>query len=399
MFLSLGLIFFLGVIGGIGFEKIKIPKIIWYLILGVLLGPSVFNIISEDLLNISAILRQIALVLILTRSGLSLDLNSLKKVGVSAILMCFVPACFEIIGIVIFAPILLHISYLEAFLLGSVLAAVSPAIVVPRMIQLKEKGYGKTIPELIMAGASCDDIFVIVLFYSFKSLLSSQKLNPIQILQIPSSILFGILVGCIIGIIISKIYNKINNFTSYKIIILIGISFLFIFLENILKPYLAFSSLLAIIIMAIWIKIRNKDQAKKIQAGYNQLWQGFEILLFVLVGCATDITYALSKDGAILLGLLFIGLIFRSIGVALCIVGTSFNLKEKIYIIISYLPKATVQASIGGIALSEGLSCGALVLTAAVISIIVTAPIGAIAMDLTYKKLSPYDPLSDTNNI
>lgn len=399
MFLSLGLIFFLGVIGGIGFEKIKIPKIIWYLILGVLLGPSVFNIISEDLLNISAILRQIALVLILTRSGLSLDLNSLKKVGVSAILMCFVPACFEIIGIVIFAPILLHISYLEAFLLGSVLAAVSPAIVVPRMIQLKEKGYGKTIPELIMAGASCDDIFVIVLFYSFKSLLSSQKLNPIQILQIPSSILFGILVGCIIGIIISKIYNKINNFTSYKIIILIGISFLFIFLENILKPYLAFSSLLAIIIMAIWIKIRNKDQAKKIQAGYNQLWQGFEILLFVLVGCATDITYALSKDGAILLGLLFIGLIFRSIGVALCIVGTSFNLKEKIYIIISYLPKATVQASIGGIALSEGLSCGALVLTAAVISIIVTAPIGAIAMDLTYKKLLPYDPLSDTNNI
>ena len=208
MFLSLGLIFFLGVIGGIGFEKIKIPKIIWYLILGVLLGPSVFNIISEDLLNISAVLRQIALVLILTRSGLSLDLNSLKKVGISAILMCFVPACFEIIGIVIFAPILLHISYLEAFLLGSVLAAVSPAIVVPRMIQLKEKGYGKTIPELIMAGASCDDIFVIVLFYSFKSLLSSQKLNPIQILQIPSSILFGILVGCIIGIIISKIYNK-----------------------------------------------------------------------------------------------------------------------------------------------------------------------------------------------
>jgi NhaP-type Na+/H+ or K+/H+ antiporter len=389
IFLSLFIIFTCGILGGFIFEKIKLPKLVWYIILGILIGPSVFNIVDNTLINISSYLRQIALVIILTRSGLSLDINNLKKIGRPAILMCFVPACFEIIGITIFAPLFLGISYLEALLLGSVLAAVSPAVVVPRMIKLMDEGYGNehNVPELIMAGASCDDIFVIVLFYSFKNLVATSSFDPWTITQIPLSIISGIALGFLTGLFMVLIINKLKMNKVINVIFMLGLSFGMIALETVLKPYFSISSLLAIIVMALIVNIFKKEETKEIQKTYNSLWSCFEILLFTLVGIATSINYAFSKDGAILVGVVLIALIFRSIGVILCLIATKFNKKEKLFIIFSYLPKATVQASIGAIALSEGLNCGTVILTGAVISILITAPLGAILMDRTYNKL------------
>jgi NhaP-type Na+/H+ or K+/H+ antiporter len=389
MFLSLFLIFIPGVIIGLIFDKMKLPKLIWYIILGIIIGPSVLKIVSESLLNISSNLRQIALIIILTRSGLSLDLNNLKKIGRSAILMCFLPACFEIAAVAIFGPLLLDINYVEALLLGSVLAAVSPAVVVPRMIILIEGGYGKkhNVPELILAGSSCDDIFVIVLFYSFKKLVAKNSFSLWTIAQIPISIVTGIALGIAIGFLMVFIIRKLKFNVITNVILILGFSFGMIDLEDELKKWFSISALLGIIVMALIISIFQKDEAKEIQLSYNSLWGGFEILLFSLVGCATDIDYAFSKNGAIIIGLVFIALIIRSLGVICCVIRTEFTFKERIFIIISYLPKATVQASIGGIALAEGLSCGIIVLTAAVIAIIITAPLGAILMDRLYKKL------------
>ena len=393
MFLSLFIIFFVGIIGGILLEKIRIPKIIWYLILGILMSPSLFNIIDEGLLKISSYLRQIALVIILTRSGLSLDLKGLKEIGRPAILICFLPALFEIIGIAIFGPILLGISILEALLLGSVLAAVSPAVVAPRMIKLIETNYGKNkrVPELILAGASCDDIFVIVLFYSFKNLVTTNSFNALSIINIPISILSGIVLGILLGFSVSFVMKKFKINTIIQVIVLLALSFGSIALEEFVKPYFAISSLLGIIVMALIISLKNKNDAKKIQSSYNSLWQGFEILLFVLVGASINISYAISSTGLIIIGLVVISLLFRTIGVLISLIFTNYNLKERIFIIISYLPKATVQASIGGIALAEGLACGEVILTAAIIVILITAPLGAILMDNTYKKLLSYD--------
>lgn len=389
MFLSLFIIFTLGIFGGLLFEKIKLPKLIWYIVLGILLGPSVLNIVDESLIAISSYLRQIALILILTRSGLSLNINNLKKIGRPAILMCFIPACFEIIGVLIFAPIFLNITYLEALLLGSVLAAVSPAIVVPRMIKLIEEGYGKdkNVAELVLAGASVDDIFVIVLFYSFKGLVSTNVFNGWNIIQIPISIVLGILLGIIVGFLVAVIIKKIKTNTIINVILMLGLSFGMLYLEEILKPYISVSSLLAIIIMGLIIALIRKEESKEIQKSYNSLWNGFEILLFALVGIATNINYAFSDNGIMILGLIIIALIFRSLGVIVCLIATKFHWKEKLFIILSYIPKATVQASIGAIALTEGLDCGDIVLTSAVVSILFTAPIGAILIDNTYKKL------------
>lgn len=389
LFLSLFIIFGGGILGGFLFEKMHLPKLVWYILLGLLIGPSLLNIVDETLLSISSYLRQIALVIILTRSGLSLNINDLKKIGRPAILMCFLPACFEIVGITIFAPMFLGISYLEALLLGSVLAAVSPAVVAPRMIKLLEEGYGKEhhVPELILAGASCDDIFVIVLFYSFKNLLITSNFDAWGISQIPISIVSGILLGIVTGFLMLFIIKYLKLTKTIQVIFMLALSFGMVALENILKPFFSVSSLLAIIVMALLVAAFKKEEAKEIQKAYNGLWQGFEILLFALVGIATDARYAFSKEGAIILGLIFIALLFRSLGVFLCVIATKFTWKERLFIIISYLPKATVQASIGGIALSEGLACGTLVLTAAVVSILITAPLGAILMDSLYKKL------------
>ena len=368
MFLSLFLIFFVGIIGGILFEKIKIPKIIFYLLMGILFGSSLLNIIDPSLEQISDYLRQIALIIILTRSGLALDFKTLIKIGRPAILMCFLPA-----------------SYLEALLLGCVLGAVSPAIVVPRMLTMIENKQGGDIPKIIMAGASCDDIYVIILFYACLNALRTSKFNFISLLQIPSSILLGILLGLIFGIGLIYLFKLLNTSSTIKVIIMLGVSFLLVWLEAYLKAYISISSLLAIIIMSIIISTRM-DDLKEIKGAYNHLWSAFEILLFVLVGTRVKLNLVFSIEGLSILLLILIGLAFRSIGVFLSLIGKKYKLKEIIFFIVSYLPKATVQASIGAIALSEGLECGQLVLAASVIAILVTAPLGAILIDLTKKK-------------
>jgi len=402
IFLSLGFIFVIGIAGGWLFNRIHLPKLVWYLILGILISPSLFNLVSPDLLALSSTLRQIALVIILTRSGLSLDWNKLKKLGRPAILMCFLPACFEIAGIVIFAPLFLGISYFEALLLGSVLAAVSPAVVAPRMIKIIEEGYGKKhgVAELLLAGSSCDDIFVIVLFYSFKGIVANNTFDVWTLAQIPLSIISGIALGVIVGIMLIILFKKAHLHSVVKTIVLLGISFAMLGLENFLKPYFSLSSLLGIMTIGILLNKFVPCDAKEVEKNYKGLWGGFEILLFVLVGCAVDIKYAISTEGAIILGLIIISLIFRSLGVFVSILFTDYNWKEKIFIITSYLPKATVQASIGGIALAEGLPCGTLVITAAVVSILFTAPLGAILMDTLKKKLLVKDdePIPLTEN-
>ena len=392
MFMSLFIIFFVGISVGFLFEKVHIPKIIWYLILGVLMSSSVLGLIDDTLYSVSSYIRQIALVIILTRSGLSLDLKKLKTIGRSAILMCFVPACFEIIGITIFAPLLLGISLFEAMLLGTVIAAVSPAVVVPRMIKLQEDEFvqNKTISELIMAGSSFDDVFVIGLFYSFKNLVATSVFSIASILMIPVSVLLGILLGTIVGFLYVLIMKKIDLPIYVHVILVLGLSFGMIAVENLLKNIISISSLLGIIALAVIIRIFFNEKALLIQKTYNSLWQGFEILLFALVGATVDIKYVFSSQGAIMIGVIFIGLIFRSLGVLLCLIKTNYSVRERLYIIISYLPKATVQASIGAIALSEGLACGDIILTGAVIAILITAPLGAILMDNLKKKLLYY---------
>lgn len=386
--LSLGIILLSGFLVGLLFEKMKLPKIVGMIIIGIFLGPSLLNIVDDSIINISAMLRQIALVIILTRSGLSLNLKKLKEIGRPAILMCFVPATFEIVGVLILAPLLLGVSIVEALLIGSVLAAVSPAVVVPRMIKLKEEGYGenKSIPELIMAGSSADDIYVIVLFYAFLGLVDSGKLNALSFVNIPVSIILGILLGIGVGLLLSYIYKKINMNIIIKILLLISTSFLLIGLEEFVSDYISFSSLLGIITIGMVILLKNKEVAVDMEKGYHKLWTFFEILLFVLVGISVDINYAISA-GFMPIVVLFSALVFRMAGVFVSLLFTNLKMKERLFSMISYLPKATVQASIGGIALAQGLAVGSLVLTIAVLSILITAPLGAILMDLSYKKL------------
>lgn len=394
MLLSIALVLVCGFITGWVFEKIRLPKVIGMIFIGILLGPSVLNIISGSLINISAPLRQIALVVILTRSGLSLDLKKLKEIGLPAILMCFVPATFEIVGVAIFGPLILGISFIESLLLGAVLAAVSPAIVVPRMIKLIKEGYGKdkNIPELIMAGSSADDIYVIILFYSFLGMAAGGELSVWSLSQIPISIILGTGLGLGTALLLRLIFKRIKSNYTVKVITLLSASFLLLGIEELLKPYISVSALIAIITVGVIIFIQDKEEAKNIEKGYQKLWILFEIILFVLVGISVDLDYAFSAGFAPLL-VLVIALVFRVFGVFVSLIFTNLNKKEKLFVVMSYLPKATVQASIGGIALSMSLSVGPLILTMAVLSILITAPLGAILMDNTYKKLLniPFD--------
>lgn len=380
MFLSLFIVFFVGVIGGILFEKIKIPKIIFYLIMGILFGGGCLNLIDPSLEVISDYLRQIALIIILTRSGLALDFKSLIKIGRPAILMCFLPASFEIIGIIIFGPLLLNISYQEAILLGCVLGAVSPAIVVPRMLTMIENKEGGDIPKVIMAGASCDDIYVIVLFYACLNALKTSSFNFLSILKIPSSIILGVLLGLLIGIGLINLFKCFKLNSTIKVIIMLGVSFLMVWLESYVKTYVSISALLGIIVMSIILSSKISD-LNEVKQSYNHLWSAFEILLFVLVGTRVKLNLVFSFEGLKIFILILIGLSFRTIGVILSVMKNKYNLKEIVFFVVSYLPKATVQASIGAIALSEGLACGEIVLTASVIAIVFTAPVGAILID------------------
>ncbi len=397
MIFSLGLIIVCGLLIGFIFNKIKIPSLVGFILLGLLFGPYFLNLIDSKLLSISSELRQIALIIILTRSGLNLDLQSLKKNGRPAILMCFLPATLEIIGVTIASYYLLNLSIFEGMLLGSVLAAVSPAVVSPRMIKLINEGYNEE-PKLVLAGASVDDIYVIVLFYSFLGLTQNNNLDFVSIALIPISIILGIILGMIVGFLIVYLLKRFdfNNVTA--LLIVLSSSFLMVGIEYLLKPYISISSLLSVLVVGIIILFKTKDKAKTLSNSYNNLWRLFEILLFVLVGASVN--FKVLNGGVFnALAVLFIGLIFRTLGVLLCLIKTRFNIKEKLFIIISYMPKATVQASIGGIAFQIGLNCGEKVLIVSVLSILLTAPLGAMLIDNLSHKLISKDMSLDLKDV
>lgn len=388
MLTSLALIFLLGLLLGAIFNKLKLPRLIGMIIAGIILSPHAFNLLDESILRISGDLRQLALVIILTRAGLSLNIKDLKRVGRPAILMCFVPACFEICGVILIAPKVFGITVLEAAIMGSVIAAVSPAVIVPRMIKLIDEGYGKehSIPQLILAGASVDDVFVIVMFTAFTSLATGGSVLAMNFIQIPISIIIGVLVGAVVGIILNKFFKSFEMTDSIKVLIILSISFLLIQCENLLKGFIPMSGLLAIMSMGIAINRVNYDLAKAMSGKYNELWVAAEILLFVLVGATVDLSYAIKAGGmavAVVLG----ALIIRMVGVYICLLKTEITKSERLFCMIAYTPKATVQAAIGSIPLSMGLTCGKQVLTVAVLSILITAPFGAICVDNSYKKL------------
>lgn len=393
MLTSLSFIFLVGLAMGAICQKLKLPRIIGMLATGIVLGPYVLNLLDPSILSISADLRKMALIIILLKAGLSLNLDDLKKVGRPAIMMSFVPASFEIIGYLLFAPSILGITRVEAAVMGSVLAAVSPAVVVPRMVQLMETKYGteKAIPQMIMAGASCDDIFVIVLFTTFLSMAQGGSADIKAFANIPVSIILGIILGAIVGYLLYLFFETayakkhyVRN--SMKVIIVLGFSFLLIAIEGWLEGKIAVSGLLAVVSMACVLKMKcTAFVSKRLSEKFGKLWLAAEVILFVLVGAAVDIRYTL-EAGLAAVSMIFVALIFRSFGVLLCTVKTNLSAKERAFCVIAYLPKATVQAAIGSVPFAAGLPCGKIVLSVAVMAIIITAPLGAFGMDLTYKK-------------
>lgn len=388
MLFSLTLIFLSGIILGSIFNRLKLPQLIGMLLTGIILGPFLLNLLDPKILSISADLRQIALIIILTKAGLNLDINDLKKVGRPAVLMCFLPATLEILGMIIFAPKFLGLGLLDSAILGTVIAAVSPAVIVPKMLKLMEEGYGadRSIPQMIMAGASVDDVFVIVLFTSFIGLASTGSFSMLNLIKIPTSIFFGISVGFLCAILLIYLFKKIHIRDSLKVIIILNISFLLVTFEHSLTGIIGFSGLLAIMSMGTGIQGKNTILSKRLSIKYSKLWITAEVMLFVLVGATVNIKYALGASIPAIL-LIITVLIFRMIGVFLCLVGTSLSYRERLFCMIAYCPKATVQAAIGSIPLSMGLPSGNIILTVAVLSILITAPLGAFAIDISYKKL------------
>ena len=401
MLVSFGLIIIFGLIFGFFCKKSKIPALIGMLFTGIILGPNVLNLIDSKTLNISSELRQIALIVILIKAGLSLDISDLKRIGKSAILLSFLPASFEILAYFIFARIFFKIRSVDALLMGSVLAAVSPAVVVPRMVKLIEekRGVEKSIPQMILAGASCDDIFVLVLFSSFLSMAKGEDVSLVSLVNVPISIILGIIVGAIIGYILYIVFeffykkgDMIRN--STKLIIILAISFLLVAMENILKDKIAFSSLLAVIAMSCVFKIKaNYEVSLRLSEKFGKLWIFAEVLLFVLVGAEVNILY-ITKLGFTSIVMIFLALIIRSLGTLLSISTSNLNKKEKLFTVFSYMPKATVQAAIGAVPLANGLSSGEIILSMAVLGILITAPIGAIFIDNFNQKLLDWKNIS-----
>lgn len=394
MLASLSLIFLVGLAMGAICQKLKMPRIIGMLVTGIVLGPYVLDFLDPSILSISSELRKLALIIILLKAGLSLDLKDLKKAGRPAILMSFVPATCEIAGYILFAPLLLGINRIEAAVMGAVLGAVSPAVVIPRMVMLMEEKYGtkKAIPQMIMAGASCDDIFVIVLFTTFLSMAQGGSADIIDFVNIPVSIVLGILLGAVTGYGLYLFFETsyahkhcVRN--STKVIIVLGFSMLLVSVEGWLEGKVSVSGLLAVVSMACVIKIKSTAfVSKRLSEKFGKLWIAAEVILFVLVGAAVDIRYTLSA-GIAAVFMIFIALIFRTAGVLICTIKTKLNMKERIFCVIAYLPKATVQAAIGSVPLAAGLACGKIILSVAVLAIIITAPLGALGIDNTYKKL------------
>lgn len=381
MLISLAIIFLVGLFTADIFNALKLPKIIGMLLTGILTGPFVLDLLDPSILGISSELRKIALIIILIKAGLSLNLSDLKKVGRPAVMMSFVPACLEITGYVIFAPLLLGLTRSESAIMGAVLSAVSPAVVVPRMVSLIEEKTGtkKGIPQMILAGASCDDIFVIVLFSAFVTMEQGGKVNISDFLDIPVSMITGVVLGITAGFIISIIF-KMKTDQIIKTVIMLSVAFILMTVEDALKKYIAISGLLAVVAMACTVKI--KGHSGELSEKFGKLWIPSEIILFVLVGAAVDIRYTMTA-GTNAVIMIFIALLFRTAGVILCTVRTKLNTKERLFCVIAYLPKATVQAAIGSVPLSLGLPCGKTVLSVAVLAIIITAPLGAVGIDMT----------------
>ena len=388
MLTSLALIFLVGMSLGWLVTRLRLPSLLGMLLTGILLGPYVLNLLDDSILGISADLRQLALIIILTRAGLSLNIEDLKKVGRPAVLLCFVPACFEMVGMIVLAPRLLGLSVLDAAILGAVVAAVSPAVIVPKMLRLMELGYGarNSIPQMLLAGASVDDVFVIVMFTAFTGLAQGGTVSPTTFVQIPVSIVTGIAVGLAAGIAFGAVYRRIHVRDSVKVVVLLSLSFLFVALENAIKGIVPFSGLLAVKSCGIAINRRRPELASRLSGKYNRLWVAAEVLLFVLVGATVDISYAAAAGAAAVLAVLG-ALVFRMVGVFVCVLGTKLSRKERLFCMLAYTPKATVQAAIGSVPLSLGLGCGQIVLTVAVVAILLTAPLGAFAIDLTYRRL------------
>ena len=388
MIISLAYIFLIAMSLSFIFKKIRFPSLLAYIITGIILGPYVLNSIDNSILNISAELRQIALIIILIRAGITLNIEDLKKVGRPAILMCFVPACFEIIGMCILAPKLLGITLLEAAIMGAVIAAVSPAVIVPKMIKLIEDGYGKehSIPQLILAGASVDDVFVIVMFTAFTGLATGESINILQFIGIPVSIILGVILGLLVGFVLIKLFKTIHMRDTVKVVILLSMSFIMVTLETWLKNIIPVSGLIAVMSMGIMINRKYTILAKRITGKFGKLWVVAEIMLFVLVGASVNIQYALNA-GIVTVILIILVLLFRMLGVFICLLGTNIKGKERLFIMMAYTPKATVQAAIGGVPLALGFACGDAVLTVAVLAIVLTAPLGAFAIDISYKKM------------
>ena len=388
MLLSISLILILGMFMGWICQKIKLPSLLGMLITGIVLGPYVLNMLDDSILGISAELRKIALIIILTRAGLGLDLSGLKKIGRPAVLMCFVPASFELIGMILLAPKLMGLTVLEAAIMGAVLAAVSPAVVVPRMVKLMDEGYGvnEGIPQLILAGASVDDVYVIVLFSTFVGMMQGEGASILKFVNIPISIFLGIAIGLLIGVLLAYFFKKMHIRDTSKVLIILSISFLLVVMEDKLSTAITFSALIAIMFIGIGLQKKRKTVAKRLSVKYGKLWVAAEVFLFVLVGATVNIGY-LGKVGVKALIVIIGALVFRMFGVFVCLLGTSLKRKERLFTMLAYTPKATVQAAIGGIPLALGFTCGDLVLTVAVLAIVLTAPLGAFAIDLSYKKL------------
>lgn len=388
MLLTIAIILLAGSLLGWLSKKIKLPALLGMLLVGILLGPYVFNIFDDSILQISAEIRKIALIIILTRAGLSLDVSGLKKIGRPAVMMCFIPASCELIGMLLLAPRLLGISLLEAAILGAVLAAVSPAVVVPRMVKLIEEGRGKdkNIPQMILAGASVDDVYVIVLFTTFVGMAQGEAVSVMRFVNIPVSIVLGIGIGLLAGRLLALFFQKVHIRDTVKIIIMLSVSFILVSIEDALSTPITYSGLIAIMFMGVSLQKYRKEVTVRLSAKYNKLWVAAEVFLFVLVGATVNINY-LGKVGAVAIILIFGALAFRMLGVFICMLRTNLNKKERFFSMMAYTPKATVQAAIGGIPLSLGLACGDVVLTVAVLAIVITAPLGAFLIDSTYKKL------------
>lgn len=388
MLLSVALILIVGMAMGWICKKIKLPSLLGMLGTGIVLGPYVLDLLDPSILGISAELRKIALIIILTRAGLGLDVSGLKKLGRPAILMCFLPATFELVGMLLLAPKVMGISVAEAAVMGAVLAAVSPAVVVPRMVRLMEEGYGtkQGIPQLILAGASVDDVYVIVLFSTFTGMLQGRQTSVLSFVNIPVSIILGIGIGLLLGYVLAVLFAKVHIRDTSKVLLILSASFLLVAAEDALTTTITFSALIAIMFVGVGLQQKRENVAKRLAVKYGKLWVAAEVFLFVLVGATVNINY-IGKVGVKALIVIFGALVFRMLGVFVCMLGTDTTKKERLFAMLAYTPKATVQAAIGGIPLAMGLPCGEVVLSVAVLAIVITAPLGAFAIDVSYKKL------------